>query len=114
MKRVIVHPSFHNITFKDAEKLLINMDLGEVVIRPSSKVCNTSLKRTMPQRKPFLKLCFGIIVVLFYILPVKGGDHLTVTWKVDEGIYAHIDVREEGKENVFSLGTSLWIGSEVG
>ena len=40
VKRVIVHPSFHNITFKDAEKLLINMDLGEVVIRPSSKVCD--------------------------------------------------------------------------
>ncbi|XP_038075728.1 transcription elongation factor SPT6-like isoform X2 [Patiria miniata] len=77
-KRVIVHPSFHNITFKDAEKLLVNMDLGEVVIRPSS----------------------------------KGSDHLTTTWKVDEGIYAHIDVREEGKENAFSLGTSLWIGSE--
>lgn len=25
----------------------------------------------------------------------------------------HIDVREEGKENAFSLGSSLFIGSEV-
>ncbi|XP_068633718.1 transcription elongation factor SPT6 [Battus philenor] len=43
----------------------------------------------------------------------KGSDHLTVTWKVAEGICQHIDVREEGKENAFSLGRSLWIqGSE--
>ena len=31
---------------------------------------------------------------------------------MSEGIYQHIDVREEGKENAFSLGQSLWIGSE--
>lgn len=34
----------------------------------------------------------------------QGSDHLTVTWKVADGIYQHIDVREEGKENAFSLG----------
>ena len=38
IKRVIVHPSFHNITFKQAEKLLVDMDQGEAIIRPSSKV----------------------------------------------------------------------------
>ena len=27
-------------------------------------------------------------------------------------VYQHIDVREEGKENAFSLGRSLWIGNE--
>lgn len=42
----------------------------------------------------------------------KGSDHLTVTWKVTDDIYQHIDVREEGKENAYSLGRSLWIGSE--
>lgn len=42
----------------------------------------------------------------------KGFDHLTVTWKVTENIYQHIDIREEGKENTFSLGRSLWIGNE--
>lgn len=42
----------------------------------------------------------------------KGSDHLTVTWKVCNEIYQHIDVREEGKENAFSLGSSLWIGSD--
>jgi len=36
-----------------------------------------------------------------------------VTWKVAEGTLQHIDVREEGKENVFSLGRTLWIGNEV-
>lgn len=47
------------------------------------------------------------------IFCLQGADHLTVTWKVDEGVYQHVDVREEGKENAFSLGRSLWIDSEV-
>lgn len=78
VKRVIVHPNFHNISFAEAEKLMPTMRQGEAIIRPSS----------------------------------KGADHLTVTWKVTENIYQHIDVREEGKENAFSLGRSLWIGNE--
>ncbi|XP_014674496.1 PREDICTED: transcription elongation factor SPT6-like [Priapulus caudatus] len=78
VKRVIVHPSFHNIGYKDAEKLMNDMDQGDVIIRPSS----------------------------------KGSDHLTVMWKVDDNIYQHIDVREEGKENAFSLGQSLLINNE--
>ncbi|XP_023245993.1 transcription elongation factor SPT6 isoform X2 [Copidosoma floridanum] len=76
--RVIIHPSFRNITYADAEKLMQTMQQGEAIIRPSS----------------------------------KGDDHLTVTWKVTEGIHQHIDVREEGKENKYSLGRSLWIGNE--
>lgn len=43
----------------------------------------------------------------------KGENHLTVTWKVSDGIYQHVDIREEGKENAFSLGATLWINSEV-
>ncbi|XP_055514099.1 transcription elongation factor SPT6 isoform X2 [Leucoraja erinacea] len=78
IKRVIVHPSFHNINFKQAEKMMETMDQGDVIIRPSS----------------------------------KGANHLTVTWKVSDGIYQHIDVREEGKENAFSLGQSLLINNE--
>lgn len=30
-----------------------------------------------------------------------------------DGIYQHVDVREEGKENAFSLGHTLWINTEV-
>lgn len=78
VKRVIIHPSFHNKSYAEVVKIMENMDQGEVIVRPSS----------------------------------KGSDHLTVTWKVTEGIYQHIDVREEGKENAFSLGQSLWIGNE--
>ncbi|XP_040577453.1 transcription elongation factor SPT6 [Lepeophtheirus salmonis] len=78
IKRVIVHPSFYNVGYKEAERLIAGMDQSDVVIRPSS----------------------------------KGEDHLTVTWKVTDGIYEHIDVREEGKLNAFSLGQSLWIGNE--
>ncbi|CAG9861207.1 unnamed protein product [Phyllotreta striolata] len=78
IKRVIVHPAFHNISYAEAEKCMVNMDQGEVIIRPSS----------------------------------KGADHLTITWKVADKIYQHIDIREEGKTNAFSLGKSLLIGNE--
>lgn len=74
-KRIIVHPSFYNISYSDALKII---DKVEVIVRPSS----------------------------------KGSDHLTVTWKIADGIHQHIDVREKGKENAFSLGQSLWIGNE--
>ncbi|XP_018374692.1 PREDICTED: transcription elongation factor SPT6-like [Trachymyrmex cornetzi] len=78
VKRVIVHPSFHNISFAETVKLMQTMKQSEAIVRPSS----------------------------------KGADHLTVTWKVTDDILQHIDVREEGKENAFSLGQSLWIGNE--
>ncbi|XP_053981515.1 transcription elongation factor SPT6-like [Hylaeus volcanicus] len=78
VKRVIIHPSFHNISFAEVEKLMQTVKQGETIIRPSS----------------------------------KGSDHLTVTWKVTDKIHQHIDIREEGKENAFSLGRSLWIGNE--
>ncbi|CAG0916226.1 unnamed protein product, partial [Notodromas monacha] len=42
----------------------------------------------------------------------KGTDHLTVTWKVAEGVLQHIDVLEDNKDNVLSLGKCLWIGQE--
>lgn len=78
VKRVIVHPSFHNISYSEAEKMMKTTKQGDAIVRPSS----------------------------------KGADHLTVTWKVTEDIYQHIDVKEEGKGNAFSLGTSLWIATE--
>ncbi len=37
IKRVIVHPNFYNIGFKEAERLMSGMEQGEVIIRPSSK-----------------------------------------------------------------------------
>lgn len=37
VKRVIVHPSFKNCTFAEAERLLMSMDQGEAIFRPSSK-----------------------------------------------------------------------------
>ncbi|KAA0186889.1 hypothetical protein HAZT_HAZT009216 [Hyalella azteca] len=76
-KRVIAHPSFHNIDYKEVDKLLSAMDQGEAIIRPSS----------------------------------KGIDHLTVSWKVTEGVFQHIDVIEQDKQNHFSLGRRLWIGT---
>ncbi|XP_051159276.1 transcription elongation factor SPT6-like isoform X2 [Leptopilina boulardi] len=78
IKRVIVHPSFHNVNFMEAEKLMKDMKQGDAMIRPSS----------------------------------KGADHLTITWKVIDNVHQHIDVKEEGKANDFSLGSRLWIGSE--
>ncbi len=37
IKRVIVHPNFYNIGFKEAERLMSGSEQGDVVIRPSSK-----------------------------------------------------------------------------
>merc|ERR1719384_1627571 len=78
IKRVITHSAFHNISFKEAEQMLGKMDVGDCIIRPSS----------------------------------KGDDHLTVTWKVYDNIYQHIDIQEKNKSNAFSLGQTLLIGAE--
>ena len=37
----------------------------------------------------------------------RGMDHLAVTWKVDDGVYQHIDVLELDKENDYALGRIL-------
>ena len=42
----------------------------------------------------------------------KGNDHLTVTWKVADNVYQHIDVLELHKENEFSVGKTLRIGGK--
>jgi len=42
IKRVIVHPSFKNISYRESEKIMEQMDQGEVIVRPSSKVRNKS------------------------------------------------------------------------
>jgi len=42
----------------------------------------------------------------------KGNDHLTVTWKVADGVYQHIDVLELQKENEFTVGKQLRIGGK--
>lgn len=41
----------------------------------------------------------------------KGVDHLTVTWKITDDIFQHIDIKEEDKPNSFSLGQRLYIGN---
>lgn len=40
----------------------------------------------------------------------KGRDHLAVTWKVDEGIYQHLDVLEIDKPDPSRLGRILRVG----
>ncbi|KAK0720611.1 SH2 domain-containing protein [Lasiosphaeris hirsuta] len=42
----------------------------------------------------------------------KGNDHLAVTWKVADGVYQHVDVLELQKENEFSVGKVLRVGSK--
>lgn len=41
-----------------------------------------------------------------------GQNYLTVSWKVADGINQHINIREEGKDNAFSLGHQLYIEDE--
>lgn len=40
----------------------------------------------------------------------KGNDHLTITWKVDNQLFQHIDVVEHDKPNEYSLGKILQVG----
>nr|XP_018907506.1 PREDICTED: transcription elongation factor SPT6-like [Bemisia tabaci] len=40
IKRVIVHPSFHHISYIEAEALMASMEPGEVIVRPSSQGAN--------------------------------------------------------------------------
>ena len=77
------------------------LEQGDAIIRPSSKVG-----------------CWFANVLVYqnfvYILTfIQGSDHLTLTWKVGEGVVQHVDIREEGKSNPSCLGKSLHIGSEV-
>ncbi|KAK0547552.1 Transcription elongation factor spt6 [Tilletia horrida] len=41
----------------------------------------------------------------------KGVNHLALTWKVDDGIYQHVDVEEFEKPDDFSIGRKLKVGS---
>ena len=41
-RRVIVHPSFMNCSYAEAEKALAKMDQGDAIFRPSSKVRKTT------------------------------------------------------------------------
>jgi transcription elongation factor SPT6 len=75
VKRVIAHPSFMNINYNECEKLLSTKDLGDAIVRPSS----------------------------------KASDHLTITWKLIDGVLHNIDVVEKSKTNQFSLGKRLLI-----
>lgn len=43
----------------------------------------------------------------------KGNNKLTISWKIAEGIHDHVEVVEQDKENVFSLGQKLVINDEV-
>ncbi|KAG9012475.1 Transcription elongation factor spt6 [Tulasnella sp. 427] len=74
IRRIIKHPNFHNLNYKQAEELLSHQQRGDVVIRPST----------------------------------KGPDHLAVTWKVDNGLYQHIDVVEPNADITSqNVGTHL-------
>lgn len=41
----------------------------------------------------------------------RGPDHLTITWKLDNQLFQHIDVKELNKQNDYTLGRSLQVGN---
>ena len=55
--------------------------------------------------------CKSVLLIVTRLL--QGTDRLTLTWKLDEGIHIHVDIKEQNKPNQFSLGRSLWIGNDV-
>ncbi|KAJ2854157.1 Transcription elongation factor spt6, partial [Coemansia erecta] len=46
-------------------------------------------------------------------LSSRGIDHIAVTWKVGEGLFQHIDVKEKNKPNDAALGEALVIGDSA-
>lgn len=42
----------------------------------------------------------------------QGQNFLTLSWKVTDGVYQHVTIREENKLNAFSLGQQLFIENE--
>jgi transcription elongation factor SPT6 len=81
--RMIVHPYFQNVSVDDAIKALAEKDVGDFIIRPSS----------------------------------RGPTHLSMTLKIHDGVFTHIDIAEGGKESrdltsFLSLGKTLTIGEE--
>ena len=78
VKRIIVHPKFKNVSYNDSLPLLAELDIGDCIIRPSS----------------------------------RGSNRLTLSWKIDDNIYQHIDILEKNKPQQFSIGRSLWINNE--
>lgn len=110
--------------------MLGDLDQGDTIIRPSSKgeifkqeyrfndhavalrcVFLSFEKKSLDHSCADAKQLIVFLIVLFSHF--VGSDHLTATWKVATGVAAHIDIKEEKKENAFSLGKSLWIGNEV-
>ncbi|XP_024981876.1 transcription elongation factor SPT6 homolog [Cynara cardunculus var. scolymus] len=82
--RMIVHPRFKNVTIDEALELLSEKELGESILRPSS----------------------------------RGPSYLTLTLKVYNGVYAHKDILEGGKDHtditsLLHLGKTLKIGEDV-
>ncbi|CAJ0578676.1 unnamed protein product, partial [Mesorhabditis spiculigera] len=43
----------------------------------------------------------------------KAPNHLTLTWKVADQVYAHVDIIEENKKKHYELGKTLKIGKET-
>jgi transcription elongation factor SPT6 len=97
---VISHPSFHNVTFKDAERMLRGMDPVSILFTYGEKFYMDSF----------------IVLQGDAIVRPSGSstNQLTVTWKVADEIYQHINIRESEKKNVFDIGKVLYIKEEVG
>lgn len=103
--------------------MMETLDQGDLIIRPSSKGENhltvtwkVRNREGVPTNEGTLEvqrdqtythlMCGGILTEG---IPILSSDVLQVA----DGIYQHVDVREEGKENAFSLGHTLWINNEV-
>ncbi|KAI9501332.1 SH2 domain-containing protein [Coemansia spiralis] len=46
-------------------------------------------------------------------LSSRGVDHIAITWKVGEGLFQHIDVKEEDKPNDGALGGTFIVGDSA-
>ena len=126
---------YKNLGYSACEEFMKSAPIGEAVVRPSSKgkhnvlspiwsACQVALTKNarvlsashtniphtfeMRRRHPSVELRW----LTSMADALTGRENVTVSWKVADGVIAHIDVREEGKdENApLALGGKLFIG----
>ena len=64
IQRVIVHPSFKNCSFDEAEKALSKMDQGETIFRPSSKVSRVNVNGVRTCMYMYMYSCTCVLIIL--------------------------------------------------
>ncbi|KAI6657054.1 Transcription elongation factor SPT6 [Oopsacas minuta] len=89
---------------KSSSKNDLNHYIKRIIVHPKFK--NLSYEESLP-------LLENLLVGDCLIRPSsRGYNRLTLSLKIDDNIYQHIDIVEKDKTHTYSIGKSLWINNE--